>query len=380
MTWDDELLAFQADVRAFLESELPADLRGSSDQYHCSDKSAIIRWKEILRQKGWLAAHWPVEFGGCGWSEEKQWIFRHECARARTPLMDMHGMRMVGPAICRFGTPAQSATYLPAILESRHWWCQGFSEPGSGSDLLSLRTRAARTPSGYVVEGEKIWTTYAHISTHMFTLVRTTTEGRPSEQLSLLLIALSSPGVSVYPIVSIDNQHHFNRVVLDRVEVSEDCRLGTENEGWAIAKFLLETERLAGAASEVCAAYLAVARSLVSVCAPDTETARQLGTLEIRYQGLIATERRAMAGQGDIPASVASCLKILGADLQKDVAEFCLLLLGHDAGGRPAPASGGQIGSPASGAMERFCYSRAASIYGGSNEIQKGIIARALGL
>jgi len=374
---------FRAELRAFLDARLPADLRGVSDQYHCANKAAMIRWKNILREQGWLANAWPVEYGGCGWTQLQQWIFRHECAEARAPVMDMHGLKMVGPVIYSFGSKDQKAFYLPRILSSEHWWCQGFSEPGAGSDLAALRTRARRDGDHYILSGEKVWTTYAHIANMAFVLARTSPDGRPSDGLSFLLVPMDAAGVSVHPITTIDGQHHFNRVVFDDVRVPVADRVGEENAGWRYARFLLDNERLGGSASEMCRIYLAEAKR--SFCALHVDERApllaKLSRLEQRFAGLVALERtsmqRVLSSEG---GRLASMLKIIGADLQQDLAQFAL-------------AANGPLGSLSSalraelglrdggvGVAERFFYSRAASIYGGSNEIQRNIIARSLEL
>lgn len=370
--------AFRNTVKRFLDENLPEDLRGTSDQYHYAEKRLQIRWKDILNRQGWLAQSWPIADGGCAWTSLQQWIFRHEAARVRAPLMDMHGLKMVGPVISAFGSDAQRRYYLPQILNSTHWWCQGFSEPGAGSDLAALRTTARSDGVGYIIDGEKIWTTYAHDANMIFLLARTLPNGRPTDGISFFLVPMESPGISVFPISSIDNQHHFNRVVFDSVRIPAEARVGEENAGWRYARFLLENERLGGSGSEICRLYLGDARSALTQW---TEGRAALAELERRFDGLLAFEESVMDRIGTSEGGrLASLLKVIGTELQQDIASFIL-----EAGGPYAAlwhTTRDMIGLSAGGkgVAERHLYARAASIYGGTNEVQRNIVARTLGL
>ena len=239
--------AFRAEVRRFLDDSLTEDLReaGRKTGGVFADFAAGVRWHKVLARKGWSAPSWPREHGGTGWSATQRYIFSRECAAVDAPRIFSMGLRMVGPVIMKYGTPEQKAKYLPGIVAGDIVFCQGYSEPGSGSDLASLKCRAVQEGSDYVINGTKIWTTGAHVANHMFCLVRTATEGKPQDGISFVLIdSMDVPGLTVKPIVTLAGDHEVNQVFFDNVRTPVANRIGPENAGWTVAKYLLAFERV----------------------------------------------------------------------------------------------------------------------------------------
>ncbi len=236
--------AFRMEVRTFLAERLPASVRDKVRDGRPLEKAELHAWHLTLRERGWIAPNWPREHGGTGWGAMRRWIFEEEYHTQYCPPVHLFNFKMLGPILIRFGTDAQRARYLPRILASEDWWCQGYSEPGSGSDLASLQTRAVRDGDRYVVNGSKIWTSFAQWANRIFCLVRTATDVKQQSGISFLLIDMKSPGVTVRPIISIDGRHHFNQVFFDNVSVPLEDRIGEENDGWRIAKSLLQFERV----------------------------------------------------------------------------------------------------------------------------------------
>src|SRR5580658_5592883 len=243
-------LTFQGEVRAFLAANLTDELRQAARRATSVfiDKAHSLPWQRILHARGWAAPSWPKEFGGPGWTDAQRYIFAAECARAGAPGLAPMGLRMVGPVLMRYGTPRQQAHYLPRILSGEDYWCQGYSEPGSGSDLASLQLAAVRDGDDYVLTGSKIWTTHAHLANRMFCLVRTRREGKPQAGITFLLLDMASPGITVRPIITLAGDHEVNQVFFDGVRAPVANRLGEENDGWTVAKHLLEFERGGGGA------------------------------------------------------------------------------------------------------------------------------------
>src|SRR5580658_1186012 len=252
LNYTPEEESFRAEVRAFLATELPPEIRDRVRSGRRLDKEDILRWQNILYRRGWGAGMWPKRFGGADWSVFQQYIFDEECAAAGAPMQLPFAIKMVAPVLMTFGSAAQQEYFLPRILSGEHWWCQGYSEPGSGSDLASLRTAAVRDGDHYVVSGQKTWNTYGQYADWIFCLVRTQTAGRPQEGISFLLIDMKSPGVSVRPIITLDGEHEINDVFFDNVRVPLDNLVGEENKGWTYAKFLLGHERTNNAAIGMC--------------------------------------------------------------------------------------------------------------------------------
>src|SRR5437764_2585735 len=242
-------LAFREEVRSFLEAALTPDIRTAQARQAgvFSEGELCRRWHKVLYEQGWVAPSWPAEYGGPGWSPMQRFIFADECARANAPVLPAMGLQMCGPVLMRYGTPEQKAFFLPRMLSGEHYWCQGYSEPQSGSDLASLQTRAVRDGDDYVVSGTKLWTTHAHFANWMFLLVRTDPDVKPQAGISFLLTPMDAPGLSVRPIISISGEHEINQVFFDDVRVPAANLVGEENQGWSVAKYLLEFERGAGA-------------------------------------------------------------------------------------------------------------------------------------
>src|ERR1051326_6834010 len=244
LNFSPEEEAFRREVREFIRDSLPANLKGKVRRGDLESRDDYLAWHKILHSKGWVAPAWPKQYGGPGWTVTQRYIFNEECAEAETPMILPFGVAMVGPVIYTFGNDAQKQKYLPRILSGEDWWCQGYSEPGAGSDLASLRTKAVREGDHYIVNGQKTWTSFAHWGDWIFCLVRTNAEAKAQEGISFLLIDMKTPGVTVRPIVMLDGAHHVNDVFLDNVKVPVANRIGKEGEGWTCAKFLLANERL----------------------------------------------------------------------------------------------------------------------------------------
>lgn len=362
---------FRGRVRAFLHEHLSEDLRAAvaaSTGTFC-DLSAMSRWHEILHEQGWVAPDWPMEFGGPGWTDTHRHIFASECALAGAPPTHLFGIRMCGPVLIRFGTPEQQLHYLPRILTGEHRWCQGYSEPGSGSDLASLKTAARSDGDDYVVTGSKIWTTLAHQATHMFCLVRTDFEVRAQAGITFLLIDMSSPGISIRPIVNIAGDHEFNQVFFDEVRVPKINRVSEENAGWAVAKHLLEFERGGNYAAGLRARLAWVRRLAVDGLADDESFRGRLARAEIEVTAVEMQERRVISALslGEAPGNAASLLKLQGSELTQRLDELAIEAVG------PRMST---VDVQADVAMGRYLYDRSVTIFGGTSEIQRNIIAR----
>ena len=384
---------FRDDVRAFLDANLTPELREAGRRMTSvfCDKTHSLAWQRILHARGWAAPTWPVEYGGPGWSEIQRHVFFAECARAGAPNLAPMGLRMVAPAIMGFGTPEQKARYLPRILSGEDYWCQGYSEPGSGSDLASLQMRAVSDGDDYVLNGSKIWTTHAHWASHMFCLVRTATEGKPQAGITFLLIEMDRPGIRIDPIVTLAGEHEVNQVFFDDVRTPKADRLGAENQGWTVAKHLLEFERGGGYAPGLHAG-LERLRGVARLEAgdehgrliDDPHHRRRLAEAEIAALAIDVTERRVLSAlaAGGKPGPASSILKVQGSEQLQRLDELAVDALGaygaaHQPKAREAGSNAVPVG-PEHGltTMARYLNNRAASIYGGSNEIQRDIIAK----
>ena len=383
-----EELAFREEGRAFVRASVPADIaRKVLDHRHLS-KQDQVRWQDILAAKGWLAGHWPREFGGCGWTPVQVHIFDEEAAAAGAPRLIPFGLNMVAPVIMAFGSPWQKEHYLTRIRENKDWWCQGYSEPGSGSDLASLKMRALRDGEGegaeYVVSGQKTWTTLAQHADMIFCLVRTSTEGRKQEGISFLLIDMHAPGVSVRPIIMLDEGHEVNEVFFDNVRVPAKNLVGEEGKGWTYAKFLLGHERTniagVGASKRELATLKTIARSEMQDGRPLIENpafAAKIALLEIELMALEVTVMRVLAARGKAPGAESSILKIKGTEIQQTLTALMMEALGPYA--QPfVPEEGAAAVGPdyAAPLAARYFNMRKTTIYGGSNEVQRNIIAQ----
>jgi alkylation response protein AidB-like acyl-CoA dehydrogenase len=390
-------LAFRDQVRAFLDSHLPLELQTKVLKHLRLSKDDFVRWHRILARQGWVAPGWPREYGGPGWTPLQRFIFEEECARAGTPRVMPFGIDMVAPVIMAFGSEQQKATFLPRILSCEHWWCQGYSEPGAGSDLASVKTTAVRhaDPAGdyYLVNGQKTWTTLAQHADMIFCLVRTDPSVRKQEGISFLLIDMHAPGVTVRPIIMLDEDHEVNEVFFDNVRVPAANLVGEENRGWTYAKYLLGHERTGIAAVGRSKRELAFLKRLARreqkngiALLEDPLFAAKVADLEIELMALEMTVLRVLAGAGEgeraAPGPEASVLKVRGTDIQQRLTELMLEAAGpmaipfdpaYLAGERPYSVAGADDAAPL--ASYYFNY-RKTSIYGGSNEIQRGIIAQ----
>ena len=369
---DPALEAFRGEVRAFLETALPDDLRRAAARATSVfiDPAVSLPWQRILNARGWAAPDWPAEFGGPGWSEIERYIFAAECARAGAPNLAPMGLKMVAPVIMHYGSPEQRAHYLPRILSGEDYWCQGFSEPGAGSDLAALQLRAVPDGNDYVLNGSKIWTTHAHFANRMFALVRTSNEGKPQAGISFLLLDMGAPGITVEPIRTLAGDHEFNQLFFDEVRVPQANRLGGENEGWSVAKHLLTFER-GGKYAPSLIGRLERLRERGDV---DPVLRAQLDREAITLKALQALELKAMRGVGGSTALYASALKILGTESAQRIDTLACEAAGHAAW---ADADG-QMPAELAVAVPRYLNDRAATIYAGSNEIQRDLIARIL--
>ncbi|MBL6937158.1 MAG: acyl-CoA dehydrogenase family protein [Alphaproteobacteria bacterium] len=385
--------AFRDEVRSFLDTHLPPDLReaGRRTTSVFTDKKWSIPWQRILHEKGWVAPSWPKEYGGTGWSDMQRYIWSAECARAGAPGLAPMGLRMVGPCIMRYGTPEQKARYLPRILSGEDYWCQGYSEPGSGSDLASLQLRATSDGDDYVLNGSKIWTTHAQWATRMFCLVRTRFDGKPQAGITFLLLDMQTPGIKVRPIITLAGEHEVNQVFFDDVRVPKANRLGEENDGWTVAKYLLEFERGGGSGAGLRISIGRI-RDLASKqldddgkrLIDDEAFAAKLAAASVAVEAIEMTEHRVMSAlsAGKPPGPASSMLKMQGTEAMQRLDELAIEVIGfYSAVDQPAarqPGSNVEPVGPVDGmlAMARYLNNRAGSIYGGSNEIQRDIMAR----
>jgi alkylation response protein AidB-like acyl-CoA dehydrogenase len=384
--------AFREQVRGFIREYLPNDLRDKVLTGKHLGREDYLRWHRQLHERGWIAPNWPTEHGGPGWSPVERQIFADEMAEAGTPPVLSFGITMCGPVIMRFGNEQQKSYYLPRILSGEHLWCQGFSEPGSGSDLASLSTRAVREGDHYVVNGQKIWTTAAHIADWIFLLVRTDpTAKKKQEGISFLLVSMRSPGITVRPIITMDGSAEINETFFDNVRVPVENLVGEENKGWTYAKFLLGNERVGIARVGACKREM---RRLKDIAAAepcddgrliDTPRFRdKIAQLEIDLMALEITNLRLIASlrDGGAPGAVPSILKIKGSEVQQRLTELMMEALGPYAAPfqREALEEGWNeepIGPDYAPPLARTYFNfRKVSIYGGSNEIQKNIVAK----
>ncbi|MFZ5721250.1 MAG: acyl-CoA dehydrogenase family protein [Pseudomonadota bacterium] len=382
----EEDLAFQAEVRAFLDEHLTPELReaGARQTSVFCEPRYSLAWQKVLHARGWAAPSWPKAYGGPGWTEVQRAVFAAECARAHAPGLAPMGLKMVGPVIMGYGTPEQKAHYLPRILSGEDYWCQGYSEPGSGSDLASLQLRAISDGNDYVLSGSKIWTTHAHHANRMFCLVRTRTEGKPQQGITFLLLDMATPGIEVKPIITLAGEHEVNQVFFDGVRVPKTNRVGEENQGWTVAKYLLEFERGGGSAPGLKVGLERAQQVAVAAHGDDREHRRRRAEAEIAVTAIDMSERRVLSAlaAGNNPGPASSMLKINGTEAMQRLDEISVAALGPyamaDQPQAREPGSNLEPVGPAEGltAMPRYLNNRAASIYGGSNEIQRDIIAR----
>ncbi len=382
---------FLRETRDFLDSYLTPDMREAARRGTgvWAENRLAVRWQKILCRHGRAAPSWPQDYGGCDWTVVQRYIWEAECARANAPRVPAMGLRMCGPVLMKYGTADQKVRFLPRILSADDIWCQGFSEPQAGSDLASLQCRAERIGDHYLINGSKIWTTYAHHANWMFCLVRTQMSARPQEGISFLLVPMDSSGLTITPIITLAGDHEVNQVFFDNVRVPVSLLVGKENEGWTLAKYLLEHERGGNFSAgmrkklddlrQIAATEAASGRAL----AGDPDFAARLAALECRLEALYWTEQRIISALslGEEVGAKPSMLKLAGTELTQQIDELLIEAIGIYAAADYLAAREGRANwmpgpDYALTPMGLYLNNRAATIYGGSSEVQRNIIAR----
>jgi alkylation response protein AidB-like acyl-CoA dehydrogenase len=387
LSFSPEEQRFREEVRAFVRAKLPQETRGKVLQGREVSRDEMMGWHRLLAEHGWGAPTWPKEHGGTGWDAVHEFIFEEECAAWGAPRLLPFGLRMVGPVIMAFGDDAQKQRFLPRIAQAQDFWCQGYSEPGSGSDLASLKTKAERRGDHYLVNGQKTWITLAQFADWIFCLVRTDPSARAQAGISFLLIEMKTPGITVRPITTMDGAHEVNEVWFEDVKVPVENLVGQENKGWTYAKFLLGHERtnIAGVGAskrelhrlkQIASRQLKHGKPLLE----DAAFAARIALVEIELMALEITNLRVLAAETArrAPGPESSLLKIKGTEIQQSLAELMMLAMGplglffeRD----PKPS----VDAAAEGPLAAtYCNFRKTSIYGGSNEIQKNILSQQL--
>ena len=369
LNYSVEEVDFRDTVRTWLSENLPKDLKDKVDRYEHLSKEDLLRWHRILAGKGWVAPAWPKEWGGTGWNVVQRYIFEEELGYVGAPPLIPFGLAMCAPVLLRFGNEAQKKRFLPRIYQGEDFWCQGYSEPGSGSDLASLKTKAVRENGRYVVNRQKIWTTLAHYADWIFCLVRTDpTSEKRQEGISFLLIDMKTPGVSVRPLILMDGAHEVNEVFFDDVSVPAENLVHEEGKGWTVAKYLLGYERMNTGRIGESKRQLARLKEFSSGKLNDLRFRDRLSRVEVELTALEITNLRfldRMRRSGQPPGADVSMLKIKGTEIQQALAELMMQAAG--------PASGDEF---AAALGRRYLSMRKTTIYAGSNEIQRNIIAK----
>jgi alkylation response protein AidB-like acyl-CoA dehydrogenase len=393
LAYSPEELTFRDDVAEFVQTSLPRAIADKVSQGKPLTKADMDAWHAILNARGWLANQWPVDHGGAGWNAVQRHIFEEQCCAANAPRVIPFGVTMLGPVLLKYGTAEQQAHYLPRILDGTDWWCQGYSEPGSGSDLASLKTRAIVDGDHYLVSGQKTWTTLGQYADWMFLLVRTDTHCKPQQGISFLLMDMTSPGVEVRPIVTLDGGSEINEVFIDAVRVPLANRVGEENQGWTIAKYLLTHERTNVAGVGFSTSALVHLKSIAArqmkrgrPLARDPYFAARMARLEIDLDAMRTTNLRMLSAvaKGAAPGFESSMLKIKGTEIRLEINDLARRALGPYAmpfvsealeAGYNDPPIGPEYANPIA---SQYFNNRKQPIYGGSNEIQKNIIAKSI--
>ncbi len=384
-TFSEDERAFEAEVETFLRDKLPPEIAARTHRGEEIGKADTERWQAILSQKGWLAPTWPVEHGGADWDPVKHYLYDAAACRAGAPRTVPFGVNMLGPVLIAFGTPAQQQHYLPRILNGKDWWCQGYSEPGAGSDLASLRTRAEQDGDYYIINGQKTWTTLGQYANNIFCLVRTRASGKPQEGISFVLVDLDTPGVEMQPIKLIEGGHEVNEVFFTDARVPVANRVGEENKGWTIAKYLLGHERTGiagvGLSTHALTRLKAVARQQTRNGKPlieDPLFSSKIAEVEIDLAAMTITNLRMLTQSQGSPGPEASMLKIKGTVIHQTLNDLARRALGPAAAPFPAEALAANLAlvedTQARNAA-RYFNNRKLSIFGGSNEIQRNILS-----
>jgi alkylation response protein AidB-like acyl-CoA dehydrogenase len=392
-----EDLAFRQEVRVFLDEKLTADMREEAARSAgvWAEGPLVNRWWKVLAEKGWIAPSWPKEYGGCGWNVVQKYLWDEALAEYGAPVLPVMGINMCGPVIMHFGTPEQKSFFLPRMLSGEHYWCQGYSEPGAGSDLAALQTKAVREGDDYVINGTKIWTTHAHFANWIFLLVRTAQLDRPQKGISFVLVPMDTPGLTVRPILSLSGDHEVNYVFFDNVRVPVKNLIGEENDGWTVAKYLLEFER-GGAYAARLKGQLKRIKAIAETeggdgarVIDDPEFRAKYVSLEIEVDGVEANERRIISAlsKGTSPgAAPSSMLKTRGSETGQKLSELAIEVIGAYSAPDYTAARLGMVNwvpgpDHAVPVVGRYLNGRAATIFGGSSEVQRNILAKvALGL
>ena len=386
LNYSKEELAFRDEVRQLLRDELtPEIIAGNKNTTTAlGNNDAAMAWQAILNRRGWAGVAWPKEFGGTGWSSNQRYIFNSECEKAGAPKLIPLGLRMLAPVLFKYGTKEQQDHYLPKMLSAEHYWCQGYSEPGSGSDLASLKTRAERDGDFYVVNGTKIWTTNAHHADHIFCLVKTNPDVKPQAGISFLLIEMNTPGISVEPIITMAGDHEVNQVFFDNVRVPISNIVGPENDGWKVAKYLLEFER--GGSSVATRLHVDMAELKMLLDRVEGEDAlkgraKEIG-IKISALSQMETDMQSKIARGEKPGAGSSLMKIMASTLGQEISTIKmeaignyslphnnLLLLNKEV----------TIGEPEHQTISAgYLNDRASTVFGGAREVQKNIIAKSV--
>tara|TARA_B100001113_G_scaffold63267_1_gene48327 strand:- start:4 stop:1200 length:1197 start_codon:yes stop_codon:yes gene_type:complete len=388
-----EEISFQNEVRAFLKKELSPELVRAAKQTSAvfTEKEVAMEWQSKLANKGWLVPSWPKEYGGTDWNETQKYIFSSECAKAGAPNLIPMGLAMIGPLLLGKGSKEQKDYYIPRILNGDDYWCQGYSEPGAGSDLASLQCKAVRDGDKYIINGTKIWTTHAHLANKIFCLVRTDSSGKKQEGITFLMLDMNQPGVKVEPIMTMAQDHDFNQVIFTDAIAEVKDRIGEENEGWAVAKYLLEFERSGGVGGSKSLSDIDFIKKLVNKILLQHQDdnfediySKKINELEIKAKAIQYTSLRILSSirGGESPGPESSMMKTLVTDLEQEISELTLEVIGYygipfqdTSFGSNEMAIGDEDFRPIAGKYQNL---RATSIYGGSNEIQRNIMAKAV--
>lgn len=390
LSYSPEEQAFEAEVRSFLAEALPRDISDKVGRRHELTKDDMDRWQAILNDRGWLAGAWPKAFGGQDWGPVESHIFLEECARANAPRIVPFGVSMLGPVLIAFGSEAQQQEYLPRILDGRDWWCQGYSEPGAGSDLASLKTRADRDGDHYVINGQKTWTTLGQHANRIFCLVRTKFDGKPQEGISFVLVDLDTPGIEMRPIRLIEGGYEVNEVFFTDVRVPVANLVGEENQGWTIAKFLLQHERTniagVGFSNQAFAQVKDLARTVKRGGKRLIENPlflARMAEVEAELEAMALTNLRMLsrAAQGGKLTGEPSMLKVKSTEIRQAINDLARRALGPAAAPFPSEDLEGNMGLVPDGHAHNtasYFNNRKISIYGGSNEIQRNILAKGM--
>ena len=386
LNYTKEELEFRDEVRQLLREELtPEIIAGNKNTTTAlGNNDAAMAWQAILNKRGWAGVAWPKEFGGTGWSSNQRYIFNSECEKAGAPKLIPLGLRMLAPVLFKYGTKEQQDYYLPKMLSAEHYWCQGYSEPGSGSDLASLKTRAERDGDFYVVNGTKIWTTNAHHADHIFCLVKTNPDVKPQAGISFLLIEMNTPGISVEPIITMAGDHEVNQVFFDNVRVPISNIVGPENDGWKVAKYLLEFER--GGSSVATRLHVDMAELKMLLDRVEGEDAlkgraKEIG-IKISALSQMETDMQSKIARGEKPGAGSSLMKIMASTLGQEISTIKMEAIGNYS----LPHNNilllneeVTIGEPEHQTITAgYLNDRASTVFGGAREVQKNIIAKSV--